>query len=286
VNTPGSAAKDYAPSLTGNSIYSNSGITNPYALPGSALVPRTPAQRQAYSPSYGGNWPTSALEDVLAPNYNEGYTNQWNLSVQHEFLTNYSVTFSYIGNHVTKLWISREYNYATLESYNLSESLTENLSALPVRRRLSDITCWTAVPSQSGPCYGPFEEEDPAAYSHFNSFQSVINRRFKGGSTFLASYVFGKYLDIISYGQAGGLGPRDPENFALSYGPSDNDVRQRFVASYIWVFSEVERFNGAVNGIFNNRQVQGIIDPQTGTPYSVIRMHAAHTSTTNRSAAG
>ena len=269
VNTPGSAANNYAPSLTGTAVYTNSGVTNPYALPGSNLIPRTPSQRQAYSPSYGGNWPTSALEVVLAPNWNEGYTNQWNLSVQHEFFTDYSVTFSYIGNHGTKLWIAREYNYATPESYDYSQSLNQNLSNLPERRRLGTITCGTATPGLDGPCYGPFEEEDPAGYSNYNSFQAAINRRFKDGSTFLASYVFGRYLDIFSYGQAGGVGPRDPENFALDYGPSDNDVRHRFVASYIWVLPRQQRFSGPLNAILNGWQVQGIVDAQTGTPYSI-----------------
>jgi hypothetical protein len=89
------------------------------------------------------------------------------------------------------------------------------------------------------------------------------------GLTFLSSYVFGRYLDIVSYGAEGGSGPRDPENFALSYGPSDMDVRHRFVSSYIWQIPKMEKFSGISGAFINGWSVQGIADLQTGSPFSV-----------------
>ena len=85
VNNPGYPANNYAPSLTGNSVYTNTGLVNPYPF----VIPRTPAARAAFSPSFGGNWPTYSIEDVLAPNYNNGYTHEWNVTVQREFFKDY-----------------------------------------------------------------------------------------------------------------------------------------------------------------------------------------------------
>ena len=107
------------------------------------------------------------------------------------------------------------------------------------------------------------------AWSNFNAAEFVVNRRFKGGLTFLASYVYASYLDIVSYGAEGGTGPRDPENFALSYGPSDHNVRHRFVASYIWQFPKVQQFHGVTSAVLNGWSIQGIGTVQTGAPYSI-----------------
>jgi Carboxypeptidase regulatory-like domain/TonB-dependent Receptor Plug Domain len=269
VNNPGSPANNYAPSLTGDRVYSNTGLVNPYPF----IIPRTPAQRTSFSPSFGGFWPTYSTEDVLAPDYNNGYTQEWNLTVQREFRSKYTVSGSYIGNHGTHLYISREYNYALASSYVINPSLTAeqnlsaNLTALGApdgtRRRFSNITC------NGTPCYGNFEEEDPGAWSNFNSFQVTVNRRMNHGLTFLTSYVFARYLDIISYGAEGGTGPRDPENFALNYGPSDMNVKHRFVGSYIWQIPKFASMHGFTSAALNGWSVQGIADIQTGSPYSI-----------------
>ena len=99
----------------------------------------------------------------------------------------------------------------------------------------------------------------------------TLNRRFAGGFTILASYVWQKYLDLISVGAEGQSGPRDPFNLKLNKGLSDNDVPQRFVASYIWSVPTVKRFNsGAMRQLVNGWQINGITTIQSGTPFTVV----------------
>ncbi len=271
VNAPGSAANNYAPSLTGNSVYTNSGVQNPYPF----VIPRSPEQRATFSPSYGGHWPTAAGETVLAPNFNEGYTQQWNVSIDQQVGPNNTLTISYIGNKGTHLFVSREYNYAPFSTFVINPNLTanqniaNNLGALPTRRRLSSVQCGTAAPGVTGPCYGPLEELDPSGYSNYNSIQVSLNRRLSNGFSILASYVYGKYLDIVSTTAEGGNGPRNPENFSQSYGPSDNDVRHRFAGSYLYTLPKLNSVNGFVGGFVNGWQNQSIITIQTGSPYSI-----------------
>lgn len=271
VNAPGSVANNYAPSLTGNSVYSNSGVQNPYPF----VIPRAPAQRAAFSPSYGGNWPTSAGESVLAPNFNEGYTQQWNVSIDQQVGPNNTLTISYIGNKGTHLFVSREYNYAPFNTFvnnpalSANENIANNLGALPTRRRLSSVQCGTAMLGVAGPCYGPLEELDPAGYSNYNSVQVSLNRRLSNGFSILASYVYGKYLDIVSTTAEGGNGPRNPENFSQSYGPSDNDVRHRFAGSYLYTLPKANRLHGVASAVVNGWQNQSIITIQTGSPYGI-----------------
>lgn len=253
------------PSLSGNLIYDNSGVQNPYPF----VIPRTPAARAAFDPIFGGNWPTSAGETVLAPNFNEGYSNQWNLTLEQRLAAGYTLTLSYIGNHGTHLFMSRENNYAPPSTYNPNLSIAQNNSNLPARRRLSGIKCGTAVPGVTASCYGPMEILDPSLWSNYDSLQASINHRYSNGFSLLASYVWGKYLDVISYTAEGGNGPRDPLDYALSYGPSDSDVRNRFTASYIYQFRRVQSLHGIADAIVNGWQNQSIITAQTGSPYSI-----------------
>jgi hypothetical protein len=129
--------------------------------------------------------------------------------------------------------------------------------------------CSTAGGTTTTGCYGPVEELDPSGYSNFNSVQFTLNRRFDHGFSVLASYVFAKYMDIVSYTAEGGTGPRNPENFAQSYGPSDNDVRHRFTASYIYQLPSIKSAHALVGGLTNGWQNQAIITAQSGAPYSI-----------------
>jgi hypothetical protein len=254
------------PSLTGNNIYANSdGVANPYPF----VIPRTAADRAAFSPSYGGNWPTAAGETVLAPNFNEGYTNQWNLSIDQEIAAGYTLTVSYIGNHGTHLFMSRENNYASPSTYNPALTIAQNNSNLPARRRLSNIQCGTGVGAATAACYGPMEILDPSLWSNYNSLQVSMNHRFQHGFSLLASYVWGNYLDVVSYTAEGGNGPRDPLNYRLSYGPSDNNVRHRVAGSYIYQLPKFQSLHGIMGVLVNDWQNQGIVTAQTGQPYSI-----------------
>jgi hypothetical protein len=258
--------------LTGYNIISiNPGVINPFPF----IVPVTPAQRAAFSPSYTQNgvpyWPTSAEGTVLPPNFNEGYAGQWNLSIDQELARNWVLTVSYIGNHGTHLFLSRDINYAPISSYNHSQTLSQNQSTTNNRRLFAfDGNCGVnTVTASPNPCLGQTQEEANQGWSNYEAGDVTINHRFASGFSLMASYVFGKYLDIISYGAEGGLGPRNPLDFRQNYGPSDNDVRSRFTSSYIYQLPKLKSAHGVVAGLVNDWQNQGVLIAQTGSPYSI-----------------
>ncbi len=264
--------------LTGTDIFAaNPGQVDPFPF----IVPRTKAQRQGFSPQYGGYWPTSAEGTVLPPNFNEGYAGQWNLSVDQEFAKGWVLTVSYIGNHGTHLFLSRDINWAPISTYNHSATLAENQLTENYRRQFAyDGNCGTSTVANpapnpatgsyfDNPCLGQTQEEANQGWSNYDAVDFTVNHRFDKGFSLLASYVFAKYLDVISYGAEGGLGPRNPLDFSQSYGPSDNDVRNRVTASYIYQLPNLKSAHGIVAGVLNNWQNQGILIDQTGSPYSI-----------------
>lgn len=258
----GVSTSNPAPSLTGTSIFTNTNTVNPFPF----VIPRTPAQRASFSPSYGGQWPTSAEGTVLPPNFNEGYASQWNLTIDQELAKNYVVTLSYIGNRGTHLFLSRDINWAPTSTYDPNVSLATNINTINLRRQFA-YDCRPGV--TDAPCLGQTQEEANQGWSTYNALAISVNHRYSHGFSLLASYVWGKYLDIISFGAEGGLGPRDPTNFRLNYGPSDSDVANRVTASYIYQLPRWNAAHGVVAGLINDWQNQGILDWQTGSPYSI-----------------
>jgi len=261
--------------LTGyNIININTGVINPFPF----IIPRTADQRKNFSPSYayGGNayWPTSAEGTVLPPNFNEGYAGQWNLSVDQEIAKNWVLTVSYIGNHGTHLFMSRDINWAPITTYDPTLTLGQNQGTINTRRLHAYDTTkdWCGINQTThleNPCLGQTQEEANLGWSNYDAIDFTVNHRFSNGFSLMASYVFGKYLDIVSYGAEGGLGPRDPLNFRSNYGPSDNDVRNRVTSSYIYQLPKLKDAHGLLAAVINDWQNQGVLIAQTGSPYTV-----------------
>ena len=183
IPSPGNINNNYAPSLAGTSAFINSGQTNPYPFD----VPRTPDQRAAFSPLYGGRWPTLSLEVGMSPHWNEGYIQEYNFSIQHEVMKDTTLTAAYVGNTARHLYISRENNPAIPLPFTV-QSYAQQLADTNTRRRLNYLQCLNGQ-GASQPCYGPFALNDNNAFSSYNSLQITLNRRFSKGFTILASYV-------------------------------------------------------------------------------------------------
>jgi hypothetical protein len=95
-----------------------------------------------------------------------------------------------------------------------------------------------------------------------------VNHRFANGFSLMASYVFGKYLDIISYGAEGGLGPRDPWTSGRTMGRA---TAMFATGSHPPISTNCPRLksaHGVLAGLVNDWQNQGVLIAQTGSPYT------------------
>jgi len=106
--------------------------------------------------------------------------------------------------------------------------------------------------------------------SNYNALNVTLRKRFSHGLQFNANYTFAKALDEVSDAfrtktGATFAGPTDPMNLRNDYGPSDFDVRHRFVFSptYDLPFMKNNRWLGGWS-------VNSIISYQTGTPIYLL----------------
>jgi hypothetical protein len=188
------------------------------------------------------------------------YIQQYNVGVQYELMPDVVLDVAYVGNKGTKLNGFRNLNQrAVITNADGSQSA----GARPY------------------PAFGDIQWMENRVDSSYNSLQLRLEKRFTHGLTANVSYTLGEALsgapDHIST-SGGGAGidtgvfrePQDGNNLRAEYGPSEFDVRHRFVASYIWElpFGRGRRWgNGwgrAMDLVLGGWQVTGINVLQSG----------------------
>jgi hypothetical protein len=226
--------------VTVNQPYSFSdpyhGIVNPIPY----KPPSTPQARQSFS--YPLDTPIGESVDANLVN---AYVQQWNLNVQQELVEHIVLTAAYVGSKGTHLPIQRELNPAV---YGPGATLA-NIDA----RRLY------------APYFAGIDSYESTATSTYHALQLSLNKRFSHGYTILANYTYGKSLDLAS--TDGTPNYQNTLNQRAEKGPSDYDVRQRFVSSFLW---SIPAPPGRVPALFlGGWQANGIFTAQTGTPFTV-----------------
>ena len=114
--------------------------------------------------------------------------------------------------------------------------------------------------------YGALETYVQERWSKYNAMQLTLNRRFSRGFTINSNYTLASTVgnfgdELIPY-----FMPQDP---ALVDGPLDQMRRHRFVTSWVFDVPDVETSNAAVRAALNGWQVTGIVQYQTGSPYTI-----------------
>lgn len=193
-------------------------------------------------------------------NQRTAYIQQYNFGIQYELLKDLLLDVAYVGNKGTKLNGFRNLNQrAVITNTNGSQS----------------------AGNRPYPAFGDIQWMENRVGATYNSLQARLEKRFSGGLTGIVSYTWGKALtgspDHIST-SGGGAGfdtgtfrePQDGNNTRADRGLAEFDVKQRFVASYVWElpFGRGRRYgnnwNTAADLLLGGWQVTGIHALQSG----------------------
>lgn len=208
--------------------------------------PTIAAQRQATS---------SYLPDQKLP-----YSEQWNLSIQHVFLRDYTAQLSYVGTRGIHLPMQIQLNRQAITTSTNNLPLfagTPDPSSLSGLKSLADLAPTSAggdsylgyVPAYSAAGFGPTGADDPNGYSNLTSYQPFgqsiyhgvsgqVTRRMQRGLQLNAAYTFSKALDNSTADVFSTvLTPRRPQDFqnvAADYSRSALDHTHRLTVEFIW----------------------------------------------------
>ena len=207
--------------------------------------PTTPEQRAATK------FVTPTIAQTMDPGFQNGYVQQYNLSLEQQLRSNLKLTLAYTGSKGTQLPAIREINPAIYRPGATVQNIDARRIYAPIYQSIAD--------------YGS------GATSNYNSMQMTVNRRFARGFTLLASYTWAKSIDPISGSVANinTLGQQNPLNLKAERGVSDYDIEHGFVASYVWHLPFFQNSSRVLKGALGGWQISGITSIRTGRPFTV-----------------
>jgi hypothetical protein len=223
------------------------------------------------------------------------YSQQWNLTVEQQFTTNFYIGASYVGNKGTRL-LSRVAALNALDPSYLSMGVQLYDEFQPGDTSLNGVplpydgwveqmqACAPSVAQALLPypqyCGGLFGANENAGNSTFHSFQLKVENRFSKGLWFLASYTLSKLLTSTDNNQPetaswsglnGAISPYQRQrNKALAL----DDVPQTLVVSFTYElpFGKGKRWaagSGVVPKLAGGWNVSSVFRVQSGTPFFI-----------------
>ena len=198
------------------------------------------------------------------PNLRTSYTQQFNLTLQHEFPGDLTVQAAYVGNISNKLFYQRELNPARLEpGATTTDTNLRRVFNQPYRNG-PDPVPYAAI--------GLFES---TANSNYHSLQMQARKRMSHGLSFLSSYTWSKAISytepILSLSQGGF--EMDPGRLYLERGRASFDRTHVFTTSFTYDTPAVSRALGSQNpvlkGVLDDWELSNIISFSTGAPLTI-----------------
>jgi hypothetical protein len=207
------------------------------------------------------------------PNRARTYSQRWSLGVQRMLPGEFVVDASYVGSRVTRLPVTRDYNFTP----------AQYLSKSPVRDQptIDFLSATFASPfygldpiygrniSRGGllrpyPQFSDISSDDPAGYSWYHSLQMRTEKRFSQGYTLQLAYTFSKAMEATEF-----LNASDPMPYESL---SALDRPHRLAASGVWEvpLGKGRRFGTAwpraVDSVLGGWQLGAVVTRQSGGP--------------------
>ncbi len=232
-----------------------------------------PTQAPIYGCAAGsrGSIPTEGLFTLAVPRrFVSPTTQQWNLTIQRDLGKQWILEVGYVGTHSIHLRETRtdipERVASVANPINVTDvngnpySITENtLANGPIR---------SSNPQING--YNGYQIFDNSAYSHYNSLQTTVSRRWAHGY-FQGAYTFSKSMDVNSSGNtAFNTAFNNESNLASAYGLSDFDRPHRLAVSYRYDLPFFSNATGWRRAALGGWSISGITIIQSGTPFTII----------------
>jgi hypothetical protein len=215
-------------------------------------------------------FPVSSSARMLDNELSTAYTQQWNLSLDHEWFGKGIVTsVAYVGANGIHLY--------SLNNLNLRGSCLRDPEALTSVGLTCDAAGGTSSRLNQSGLTG-MNRRGNEGFSRYNALQMELRTRQIGdtGLTFDTNYTFGHSVDNESsfFGDSlfeglWGFGFRDPFNPALDRASSSNDIRHRYTLNAVWQIPWGRKMGGIAEQVLGGWTVTSIFGAQTGGAFSV-----------------
>lgn len=199
--------------------------------------------------------------DFIAADHANGYSQQWNLTVQKELPWNTLLETAYLANVGHKL-SGPDININQIPLVNGRGPATQAQTARPFPQ-FGNVT-------RIGPAFGN---------STYHALNAKLEKRFARGLSFLGNYTWSKFIDDVEgsseLGGGAGNGYQHIDARRLDKALSGADLRHRlaFSALYDIPFGKGRHWpirNAVLQTVAGGWSLGGIVEARTGAPYGVV----------------
>jgi len=185
------------------------------------------------------------------------YAEEYNLSVEQQFTKTYALRVSYVGSGFIKQLRAIDENTARLPTLQELESVVP----AAIDRRPYEPYGSDGSGSPTGFYYTTISDLRNNLNTNYNSLQVTLRGRLGRQINLNASYVWSKALDNSS--------PSYAYWSRSSYGPSNLDIRNRFVLSGLFALPSVKRFGWFGHDVLSGWRVNDLTYIQSGVPFYI-----------------
>jgi hypothetical protein len=201
---------------------------------------------------------TSLGPFAINPNFKNAYAQDWNLTIQQQITPSLGLEVAYVGVKGTHLQLNQNINQPFVT--NGIYGSTRPFPTLPLTSPVIPAQC---APPNPACKISNFNQINSVGNSNYNAVWAKADKHFSHGLQFLASYTYAKALDYNSLSTAESLGIQNAYNPRGDYGPSEYDVRHRFVLSgfYELPFKTNRLVSGWQFGVVQQAQTGSPLNP-------------------------
>jgi outer membrane receptor protein involved in Fe transport len=194
----------------------------------------------------------------INPNFNDAYAQDWNLTVERQITSTLGLSVAYVGVKGTHLQLLENINQPFVT--NGIYGSVKPFPTLPLTSSVLPSQCAAPHPACA---LNTINQVNSVGNSNYNAVWATLNKHFSHGFEFLASYTYSKAFDYNSLSTGESIGLQNAYNPRGDYGPSEFDVRNRFVLSgfYELPFSANRAVSGWRLGIVTQAQSGSPLTP-------------------------
>jgi hypothetical protein len=197
-------------------------------------------------------YPINPSPDAI--DYRNGYSEQWNFTLEHQFGSDLKGSISYVGSHAAALWRCPGVSPATyipgVDANGNPLSTVENTNdRYPMAPYYQDVYYCKTDASRT-----------------YSSMQFVVEKRFSRGWTVAGNY---SYANAMSWNDDGARQRLQNELDAKAeYARTNASVRHNAAVS--WVYETPKFVDGRATGLLlNGWEVSGVATLRSGFPYNL-----------------
>lgn len=195
--------------------------------------------------------PNTVVTNTLDDEFERGYVQSWNLTIQKQFGTGWVAQAGYVATRQIGMLGYEERNYGVP-----GRGASGRVYYPSTRRNVS-----TAVVNRVG-------------NSAYDALQTSLTRRFQGGFQFYAAYTWSKCMGIAGFNNSGDRASiKDPAYFHLNRSLCGQHQPHNFSANGIYElpFGKGKPWanTGFANAILGGWQVNGMFSAYAGSPFTV-----------------